>query len=393
MNLYNQLSEQEIKSFEKWVDTVSLQNSGKREASAEKILSIWSNEKKNLYKLLGNNLKINKDFYFEKSIKDIEQDISLALEEDPFNFKNMFIETVYKNFDRSLADKLMLLISPEILALNRWPYEETLTLLLPSGKFYKIFKDQKIIRTLEKLNKEFNIVSNFLEFKIKHSQCLNDKKIYGKLHLSIHPLDFLTLSDNDYNWSTCMQQRIYRYYHNSNIPLMNSSYIIVAYLTGSKDDMSINNEFFYPNKKWRELFIVNEYSISAVKSYPIENKELENLILDWLRQLAKENLNWTYNNNTIWNSDDKETLNGLKIFYTCKYAYNDMRGKRKVMYNPKKILSILPIFNKNNIQKININYTGIETCLICGENKEYYLGKIAVCKDCFDKFYKNNEER
>ena len=190
-----------------------------------------------------------------------------------------------------------------------------------------------------------------------------------------------------------MQQRIYRYYHNSNIPLMNSSYVIIAYLTGSKDNMSINNEFFYPNKKWRELFIVNEYSISAVKSYPIENEELENLILDWLRQLAKENLNWTYNNNTIWNSDDKETLNGLKIFYTCKYAYNDMYGKRKVMYNPKKILSILPIFNKKNIQKININYNGIETCLICGENKEYYLGKIAVCKDCFDKFYKNNEER
>ena len=116
---------------------------------------------------------------------------------------------------------------------------------------------------------------------------------------------------------------------------------------------------------------------------------MESIVLQWIKELAEKNLNWIYQDNIHINHYDERTIENFKIIYSCAdIMFNDMLyGDKIAIYNAKKLLNSIPFNNKQIIQKIRIHYTGPQTCIICGNNKEYQKGAGCICVSCFNKHY------
>lgn len=107
-------------------------------------------------------------------------------------------------------------------------------------------------------------------YQNKASQLIQKTKIKGKLCLSIHPLDYLSLSENSHNWRSC--HSLDGSYRAGNLSYMADESTIICYLK-SKDSTNISHfpeEITWNTKKWRMLLFVskNQSMIFAGRQYP-----------------------------------------------------------------------------------------------------------------------------
>lgn len=211
--------------------------------STEHLLLPWAKAKSNyLYDLLGHNLIISKSIFYNKVNEEILTEmIEMKLNSPFIQAFNDFILNKGREYSC-----LRLLISEYSLANNEYSGLD-FTIERPNRKKLKIHSGCKPIRILQKIVKEFEI-PYFEEFRLEHSRILNQKTLVGDLCLSIHPLDYMTMSDNDYDWSSCMSW-IDGEYRQGTVEMMNSACVIVAYIKG-RNDYSIQN-YQWTNKKWR----------------------------------------------------------------------------------------------------------------------------------------------
>ena len=86
------------------------------------------------------------------------------------------------------------------------------------------------------------------------SELIQQTKISGQLCLSIHPLDYLSLSENNYNWRSC--HSLDGDYRVGNLSYMLDSSTIVCYIRGKNDKVKLPrfpNSVPWYDKKWRIL--------------------------------------------------------------------------------------------------------------------------------------------
>ena len=233
----------------------------------------------------------------------------------------------------------------------------------------------------------------------------------GELCLSIHPLDFMTMSDNANDWDSCMTWMRSKPgdYRAGTVECMNSPYIIVAYLHNPKHKMEFHNGCFWNSKKWRELFIVNQGVISEIKGYPYQDENLTNTALMWIKSLAEENLGWTYNNEELNVQEAYNLENGdgyMVSFEPTYHMYNDFGSlkKHRMRINASWVFNkcVKDEYNRRSGWDINsrvdetdpdlhdfhiftIPYGGIGTCMCCGRylNEEENRSEYVLCKDCY----------
>lgn len=228
--------------------------------------------------------------------------------------------------------------------------------VIPRGT--KIFKALKSFVNFALKNKtikqiEYDEINDLIEhLRIQHSQVLNQKKISGNLCISIHPMDYITMSDNGNNWDSCM-----RWgngggdYKIGTLEMLNSSSVVVCYLE-SKKPWNINDDYFWNNKKWRELFIIDKNFVCGVKGYPYHSTYLETVCANWLADLAEE-----YYHNKINRTNyryDKQ------ITFETNCMYNDIDAN----------LECFLYYSEDAIEaneEINFNYSGYARCLRCGK--------------------------
>lgn len=327
----------------------------------KKVLKVWNDKKDFLYKLLGNKLIISKPVTFSKSKTILEEEIE-ELIDHPFiyNFKS--------------AIDIWSLVSLTSLTENIYPGQNFI--VSHNGKSIKINQGCKTVRALGKIAKLFNI-DGYEDFRLKHSLILNQKTVKGILHLSIHPLDFITMSDNECGWDSCMSWADNGSYRRGTVEMMNSTCVLVAYISAKQPYIIDHKQ--WNNKKWRELFIVTKDIISNVKGYPYLNDEFDSMIINWIRELAKNNLNLDFENNQheiqagvpIKDFDEK-----FSVWYYTEAMYNDCYKQTICFSN-----NILKEMEKSP-SDLNIFYSGLSTCMICGE-EGYFLneGEI-VCDNC-----------
>ena len=86
------------------------------------------------------------------------------------------------------------------------------------------------------------------------SRFIQENKIEGYLYLSIHPLDFLTISENNEEWSSC--HSLDGDYRTGNLSYMVDQTTIVAYLADDKMEhlRCLPSGMTWNSKKWR-MFI------------------------------------------------------------------------------------------------------------------------------------------
>ena len=368
------------------------------------IFECWNEAKKPLWELMGKQITLSKYVEITLSDKVMRHRIERQLMHHKFIAESYWQAMVYQfaytdkgiMLPDNLSQNMRDLVNAEHLFSNEWD-RDTFSIPTLDGKEIKVEKGTKIIRVLGKIAKAFSL-SDFEEFRIIHSQILNDRVIRGDLCLSIHPLDFLTMSDNDLNWSSCMRFA-YKSFGNNNmhyapgcyrvgtVEMMNSPYIIEAYIRNTTP-MKMPDNSTWNNKKWRTLIFVDRNFITSIKSYPYQSSGLSRAAVNWVRELAEQNRGWTYegDNAIAWQYEQNiETQSGatVQISMVTDKMYNDF-GECTWHYGFVKS-GLVPY----ECRHWEYNYSGVRTCLWCGKreygsdisNDELY-NDFVICRDC-----------
>ena len=268
----------------------------------------------------------------------------------------------------------------------------------------RIFRTiENILKTIEKAfpnvySSKIDVINkNLEELRILISQVLNTRRIKGHLKLSIHPLDYLTMSDNDLDWKSCMA--LYHPDENYNIgcysagtiATMNSPCTIVAYLE-SETPFNLYGTGEWSNKKWRQLVVIDEKFIANIKGYPYFNSSLNAIVLNKIKSLVKETKGWEYTENKTRNSECLVT--NYKFEDDSNFIYYLVTG---IMYNDAECSSNLYClstkindFIKESGKKWeNYYYDAAAFCLNCNAFIEeaglpfcYDCSPITRCEDC-----------
>ena len=260
-----------------------------------------------------------------------------------------------------------------------------ITIEFGEGKKIKIEKSSKPMRVIGKLVKMFNLnESNFEEYRLEHSRILNTKKITGTLCLSIHPLDYMTMSMNSENWTSCMNWSEPGGYRGGTVEVMNSEMTIVAYLKSNENTINWYGDQEWNSKKWRILLTVDFDHILAVKAYPFHHEALTRTALEWVRELAG-NIGWYYgsvcevpcsaefyyNDNDCWYNIDFTDCQAMYCDWGCDTHYGCMT------LNPEER------YDDDYVPRTVIHYCGPRTCMCCGStNYDYYDESFVVCENC-----------
>ena len=292
----------------------------------EKYLSEWGKNKKTLYKLLGNKLKVSIPFESIKDEKTREYDFRKLMVTE---FQQDYEEYFYKTLSSLTNDWSTLRSFLQIIKLSVLIEDATPTLIKfkspKNKKTLQIQKGAKPIRALGKVIEYFSNDEDFISsynenhydnktyedlkegfeiYRQKHSAIVANNKFKDNLIFSIHPLDFLTMSDNSNDWSSCMSWEAAGCYRLGTVEMMNSNNVICCYMEsessryyfGDPHNKSFDetNDFRWNSKKWRVLMVANKNIIVSLKQYPFNSEDLSKKSIELLKGLAGENLKWQY---------------------------------------------------------------------------------------------------
>ena len=255
----------EIKSNVKEVISYS---QGIENPLVDELIDNWYQAKKNIIALFGGKLIYT---FPEKVVFHLdEREKKARLSE--------FIASVEDRWDNvELAD---------FIATFQDNFFENLTLadyVVPSsGKV--ITKGSKIIKAF-KFFEEDKLVLDDLQTQA--SMLIQDDRVEGYLSFSVHPLDYLSSSENNYNWRSC--HSLDGEYRAGNLSYMLDSSTIVVYLSSKEKTILPNFPDSVPwnSKKWRVLFFLsNDWDmLFAGRQYPFASKHGINIVLNYFSKL------------------------------------------------------------------------------------------------------------
>lgn len=202
----------------------------------------------------------------------------------------------------------------------------------------------------------------------------SNSKVKAKISISIHPLDYLTMSDNDCGWQSCMSWEDNGCYHAGTVEMMNSPCVVVAYLEASKSlhrDLYKCSNWEWNNKRWRCLFIVDKNFICGVKQYPYEDSALLDAMVLWLADLAEENLGWQYSK-VIQRGMEAIRPDGKRQDFCTGLMYQDI--------HPTNIPAIVWSETFDDALARYYDYSAPAYCPICGEPLE--IAELTTCPKC-----------
>ena len=416
-------------------------------------LQNWSHSKQKLFHLLGDKLIVEIPFCVKKNEENIRREMNEIIWNSPFCQH-------YNTWVYALGDHNV--IPPEY----RYAFKDFVNLShLSNNKTVRSIKYKreskkntlqlqagtKTIRAIQKVLNYFDdlapavLKEEFEEFRVKHSMVFNEKEIKGSLCLSIHPLDFMTMSDNSLNWSSCMSWTDDGCYHAGTVEMMNSNNVLCCYLKSNNQTYIFNKknenveENSWNNKKWRQLFYATKDIISSGKAYPYYNEDLTLRILNLLKDLATDNVHWNYqyddpepyldmihvSSNYRMNRNRDWMHNGgsfkHNILFDTKGMYNDMLNDNDYQYwcirNKVPKMKIISVSGKCNCLGCNrqvvvendccddyndrFENTGKVVCNDCGNElpcdycssssaliKVHRYGSKYICNECLKKFFK-----
>lgn len=396
INLTSLIPEEELKMIDAWRDNYGMTSSEvdySRTRPIKEILQVWSVHKQQLAQIFSYNLILSRDISYKISEEELNDKMRDAMRENPR--ANAFLNTlreVYLDLTEEnghMQDIVVFnnLTTASTLVSNRVPWSFSLTI---KGKPLVVAKNTKVSKILGKIAKIFKDdprypgLAFYEDFRIAHSQVLNQKVLKGTLCISIHPLDFLTMSDNNSGWESCMSWKDHKGdYRLGTVEMMNSPNVICAYLKSEKNDMHFpsNKGYTWNNKKWRELFILDEECIINVKGYPYQNTELEKIVLKWLKELTEVHTDWRY-------IDDPIEIDGAYdegFLYYKDVSYGGYHFSTVYMYNDFFFSHfIYPNVKNAGIGVIkNIDYSGPYQCMNCGSTLHDFEDESFVyCKEC-----------
>lgn len=387
MEMLNEKSLEKITQYRRqYVDY----NKKDKFASSEYVLRFWEKEKQDLYKMFGNRTIIELG---EVAVKADIKELENIIKEDStiINFRNVLHSSLQKYYrthpdaPRIAVYETLSLLDSKFLAINK--YQGLSFDIELNGKAIKVLTGCKPTRILKKIATLLDLDAEYEEFRLAHSLDTNQRTVKGTLCLSIHPLDFMTLSDNANGWTSCMSWPNHGCYCRGTVEMMNSNCVVVGYLRddNKKITFGIDQEEEWNSKKWRSLFIVNDKVVQAIKAYPYQNDELATRCLDALKLLAEKYYDNQYSED-VYKYDGTTYVDlpddfKLKIQYSTNIMYNDF-GTLNYHLGYYNISGIKNEMDKNGTYYCDYGY--LDNCMCCGDDDGYFDDESQlVCEDCY----------
>ncbi|MDD4690482.1 MAG: hypothetical protein PHE51_12175 [Eubacteriales bacterium] len=341
------------------------------------ILRVWNEQKDHyLAKLFNGELILSKHVSVTKTTEMMMEELDSAVCGwgcPESKFMSAAHELMYSNiWDSFISDKFRQLINTKNIVKNYYD-GETFELPLPNGKALKIIHGCKIMKQLSKIAAAYNL-PRFEEFRIAHSMVLNQRNLTGELCLSIHPLDYITMSDNDCGWDSCMSWEQNGDYRMGTVEMMNSPCVVVAYLK-SEHDFDVSG-IQWNSKKWRELFVVTKDVIVGILGYPYHNDGLVDECIGWLKNLAQNAGLGEYCDDIYTIEQNrkvfvKELNNSVRFDFNTNCMYNDFRDEHRCY------------ISKTAEEYTEICYSGPTECMFCGDLIKYsHDDNMLICDEC-----------
>ena len=396
----------------------------------EFLLREWDKNKTTLFKALGRKLSVKKTITLPKNqslinaeinsiyrsfIINYDADINMIKNDKEFLFEqtqNDFITDViffWVNQNYCLEDLRILTSLFRIRNISEGYITRGLLTSVPYH--FHDFKctvknGMKTMRTIQKVLKatKYPNINLFEKWRDQVNLVqMNDGK-KATLVISINPIDFMTMSDNTCNWSSCMSWTHHGCYHAGTLEMMNSNVVAVAYLQApSNFDLQFSETgevFSIPNKSWRALVYIHKDIILVGKSYPYNKKDISIEVLKMVKELVKKNLNWDYQFN-FQQYRDMDYISGnyfvrdwYNVFYDKKKEHHSIFFYTNGMYNDIIEDHYTNFYCCRNYVKRSkkICLSGPATCICCGQRLDEHpresiynyddLGQDKICYDC-----------
>ena len=272
----------------------------------------------------------------------------------------------------------------------------------------RIRKGMKLVKAFKFFEKDKNALTDIQNCA---SRIIQEDKIEGKLCLSVHPLDFLSLSENTHNWRSC--HALDGEYRSGNLSYMMDKSTIICYLKSEKEELLPNFSFKWNSKKWRVLlFFSSDWNmIMAGRQYPFSTEVGLNFILSDLLKSGGLSTNncWTpWHNELLTNLPFSNKEEGA-FFFENTYVpvgkelvklselVKDMPGSmqfndllRSHYYTPQYAFRVFgKSFNRflddecgeSNSEKTRFFIGGNVPCLHCEEN-DLEITESMLCISC-----------
>lgn len=268
--------------------------------------------------------------------------------------------------------------------------------LLKEYEHFKITKDTKLLKLIKKICSFINYkyTENIKQFENELS-LLDDTPIEGTLAISIHPLDYLTMSHNDAGWTTCMRTKINGSTDTGGsrkrgvLELMNSPSCVTAYIYSR--DFKFDGVHSWRNKRWRQNFYITEDYIISDTAYPYNLDEITKKILKILSKLAEKRLKWHFGNPQKYQICDGESLVDYQPIPAFNAMYSNLVHAKNTnadsfYYCKNRVFDPTELWDDSQHTPY---YLGSElTCLCCGEPMEVDKidGTSFVCPSCANGF-------
>lgn len=418
--IFNDLSELDKEKIEYYIDTWVGKYATVDSAPLSEVLYTWSYNKQDLYEKFGRNFILKRPVDIHMTSHEKLTRMDNELHKRVFSdFIVAFIDKVSSfDFEYEISSSLRSLVQSSSLSSNTYRGENFYFINPVNNKKVQVQNGASIMKILGRLAHGWGLEKEFEVFRNAHSHVVENNHLKGNLCLSIHPLDFMTMSDNDCGWNSCMSWTTNKgTSKQGTVEMMNSRNVVIAYLETSKPfylnpEDKENCPYTWNNKAWRKLYIVDDDFITGIKDYPFKSFMLNDMVMDWLKELCGSE-NYTDSTYDII-PDEKNIINGDTEFFIefeCGHMYNDFYNNNPFvpMYLGKNLIENakptriqkkrLFSFGKQDCEKIptkyidNIyyDYSGECQCMWCGGNLvteadwdldwEIFDG-ILICSDC-----------
>ena len=293
-----------------------------------------------------------------------------------------------------------------------------------AASFYdnKIERDYKapngeVIQAGSKIVKAFKYFESneecLAQMQNEASMIIQADKITGTLCFSIHPLDFLSSSENNHNWRSC--HALDGDYRAGNLSYMSDKTTIICYLKSAQDEVLPRFPTSVPwnSKKWRMLLTYDQNTgiMFAGRQYPFFSEGALNTITPHLRAALRQNqyywsdwhddhiTHWKYKNGNDNNNGILKTIPiGEKLFviYDLVQDVSSASGYPPLHFNDLVRSSCYSPFYCWNVgmwradKECHISVGNGVKCLKCGE-KPILESEFMVCEDC--KVALNSEDQ
>lgn len=263
--------------------------------------------------------------------------------------------------------------------------------LIKAFKFF--FDDKKVLRKVQDMA----------------SELIQKNTLTGKLCFSVHPLDFLSSSENTYNWRSC--HALDGDYRSGNLSYMVDNSTFMVYIKGEESaQLPHFGDVLWNSKKWRMLLNENPTHtvLFAGRQYPFSSDELLNLVGDIYNNILYScrgyNYSWSWYNKYIEKGPNGETLderympiktptswylvsiNDVVEAHPDALNYNDLLASTCYTHPWYKTRSL---YDKYQSPKMTVG--GTVLCPCCGTRVLTAIDHM-MCMDCELKYDYDNDE-